>query len=43
LLFEVGYNKKVFIKILAFVFQSCIAVIGGGLKTTSLAVKINED
>jgi len=37
LLFEVGCNKKAFIKLLALAFQSCIAVLGGGLKTTSLA------
>jgi len=36
LLFKVGCNKKVFIKLLALVFQSCIAVLGGGLKTTPL-------
>jgi len=38
LLFEVGYNKKIFIKSLAFLFQSCIAFLGGGLKTTPLGV-----
>jgi len=36
LLFEVSRNKKVFIKLLALVFQSCIVVLGGGLKTTPL-------
>jgi len=38
LLFEVGYNKKIFIKSLAFLFQSCIAVVGRLLKTKPLGV-----
>ncbi|MCL5027961.1 MAG: hypothetical protein M1480_02965 [Bacteroidetes bacterium] len=41
--FEIGYNKKVFIKLLAFVFQSCIAVLGGGLKTTPLVRQAKLD
>jgi hypothetical protein len=43
LLFEVSCNKKVFIKLLTFVFQSHIAALGGGLKTMPLGFASLQD